>query len=102
MCLTRFPRCCTVCNMSQKQSIHSKAFIGVHRSDRRAGTLIYVIIEDRAAFDLIDLPEGGNETLRHKVIDDGKQYICFQLDESANQIAAGPVSTLGCEVSTEE
>jgi hypothetical protein len=58
-------------------STHSKAFIGVHRPER-PGTLIFVIIDDRAAFDLIDLPEGGNEKVRHKAIDDGKSHVIFQ------------------------
>jgi hypothetical protein len=71
-------------------SKHCKGFVGVHRSER-PGTLIYIIIEDRAVFDLIDLPEGGTEKVRHKAIEDGKQHVIFQywLNGSGGSIEGG-------------
>jgi hypothetical protein len=56
--------------------VNTKAFVGIHRSEA-PGNLMYVLLEDRTAFDLIDLPEGGNARVRHKAIQ-GTQYIIFQ------------------------
>lgn len=56
----------------------SSAFVAVHRPKNCPGNLMYIILNDREAFDLIDLPEGGNGNVRHKTIDDGTQYVVFQ------------------------
>lgn len=58
-------------------SAHCNAFVGIHKMDF-PGTTIYVIIEERSAFDLIDLPENGNEDVRHKCLEAHGQYIVFQ------------------------
>lgn len=63
---------------TQKSSVHCSAYVGVHRSKDVPGNTIFVIINERAAFDLIDLPEGGNAKVRTKVIDCGPQYLVFQ------------------------
>jgi hypothetical protein len=56
----------------------SKVWLGIHKTEGKPGNLMYVLIDDRAAFDFIDLPEGGNASVRHKAIDEGTQYIIFQ------------------------
>jgi hypothetical protein len=56
---------------------NAKAFLAVHKVDG-GGNLMYVLIDDRGLFDLIDLPEGGNARVRHKAIYEGKQHIVFQ------------------------
>jgi hypothetical protein len=56
---------------------YGSVFLGVHQFDGMKGNTMYVIIDDRSMFDLIDLPEGGNAAVRHKVIS-GEQHIIFQ------------------------
>jgi hypothetical protein len=56
----------------------TKAFLAVHKNEGTPGNLMYILIDDRATFDLIDLPEGGNDKVRSKVIDHGGQYVIFQ------------------------
>jgi hypothetical protein len=69
--------------------VSSKAFVGIHKSER-PGNLMYILLEDRAAFDLIDLPEGGNEKVRTKAIDHGDQYVIFQywIEKAASGVPA--------------
>jgi hypothetical protein len=62
---------------------HGKAFVSVHKSENRPGNLMYVILDDRATFDLIDLPvtdhgpkEHGHVITKH--IETGPQYVVFQ------------------------
>ncbi len=50
----------------------------VLRSAKIPGTLMYIVLDDRAVFDLIDLPEGGNERVRHKAIVTDTQHVIFQ------------------------
>jgi hypothetical protein len=64
---------------------HSSGSIGVHQSNRTPGNTIYVLIDDRAAFDLIDLRQRDNGKVLTKVIDykppfsdEGPQYLIFQ------------------------
>jgi len=59
------------------------AFFTVHKYTKRGGNLIYVILEDRPAFDLIDLPMTDHGPKPHghvitKNIDHENQYIVFQ------------------------
>lgn len=70
--------------MSQNDA-HCQAYLAVHRSERFPGNTIFVIVEDRAAFDLIDLPvtdHGPKESGGHvitKTIEHGLHYmIIFQ------------------------
>jgi hypothetical protein len=63
--------------MSHKHN-SSTGFVAVNKDDDRPGNLIYILVDDRAVFDLIDLPEGGNEKVRAKAIDSGSQYVIFQ------------------------
>jgi hypothetical protein len=63
---------------TQKLSKHCSAYVGVHRCENSPGNTIFVIVEDRAAFDLIDLQEGGNAKVLTKVIECGRQYLVFQ------------------------
>jgi hypothetical protein len=56
---------------------NSSVFLAVHKM-AVGGNLMYILIDDRDLFDLIDLPEGGNARVRHKAIDEGKQHIVFQ------------------------
>jgi hypothetical protein len=56
----------------------TQAFLTVHRSVTIPGNLMYIILDNRAAFDLIDLPEDGNEKVRHKAIQTETQYLIFQ------------------------
>lgn len=60
-----------------RSHVSTKAFVGIHKSDA-PGNLMYILLDDRAAFDLIDLLEGGNAAVRHKVIYEGSQRIVFQ------------------------
>jgi hypothetical protein len=67
------------------KSAHSSGWVGVHTSAKFPGNTIYVGIDDRAAFDLIDLPQGDNGKVLTKVIDykppfndAGPQYLIFQ------------------------
>jgi hypothetical protein len=61
----------------------SSAFVTVHKVANRGGNLMYVIFEDRPAFDLIDLPmtDHGPQPHGHvitKNIEQGEQYLVFQ------------------------
>lgn len=60
----------------------SKVYLAVHKTEGTAegtaGNLMYILIDDRAGFDLIDLPEGGNARVRHKAIFEVNQHIIFQ------------------------
>jgi hypothetical protein len=58
--------------------LSSKVYLAVHKTQGTAGNLMYILIDDRAVFDLIDLPEGGNARVRHKAIFEAKQHIVFQ------------------------
>jgi hypothetical protein len=68
---------------SASSSAHGQAYVGVHRIGE-SGTTIFVVMEDRAAFDLIDLPlydhgkkpNGGHVIT--KSIDEKRQHIIFQ------------------------
>jgi hypothetical protein len=62
--------------MSEKYK-SAKVHLGIHCYGDD-GNLMYVLIDDKSAFDLINLPEGGNAAVRHKAIDNGKQHIIFQ------------------------
>jgi hypothetical protein len=62
----------------REQHLSTKAFLAVHKTDGMPGNLMYILVDDRSVFDLIDLPEGGNARVRHKAINEGKQYIVFQ------------------------
>jgi hypothetical protein len=55
----------------------AKVHLGIHSYDGD-GNLMYVLIDDKSAFDFINLPEGGNAAVRHKAIENGKQHIIFQ------------------------
>ncbi|MFL6311609.1 MAG: hypothetical protein ACJ71W_05845 [Terriglobales bacterium] len=61
--------------MSNKHKT-GKAYLAIHKTDQ-PGNLMYVIIDDRALFDLIDLPENGDVKVRYKVVK-GEQHIIFQ------------------------
>ena len=54
-----------------------KAHVGIHSDDGRRN-LMYILIDDKSAFDFIDLPEGGNVAVRRKALDNGKAHIIFQ------------------------
>jgi hypothetical protein len=58
----------------------SKGFVAVHTTEGHPGNLMYILLDDRATFDLIDLPEGGNDKVRHKAIEvrEQQQHIVFQ------------------------
>lgn len=60
----------------------SSAFVVVHKEPGRAGNLMYVILEDRDAFDLIDLPmtDHGPKPHGHVLTKniDGEEYVVFQ------------------------
>ena len=58
-------------------SYHGKAYVGVH-PDTSTGDLIYIILDDRNVFDSIQLPEGGDDKVRHKALETERQYIVFQ------------------------
>jgi hypothetical protein len=67
------------------KSTHCAAYLGVHADGKFPGNTIYVIIEDRAAFDLLDLPETNHGKVLSKVIDHKPtenpgtpQYVIFQ------------------------
>ena len=60
----------------------TSAFFTVHKSEK-GGNLMYVILEGRPAFDLIDLPMTDHGPKPHghvltKNIDQEEQYIVFQ------------------------
>lgn len=60
----------------------SKTFVTVHK-DAEGRNLMYVILEDRAAFDLLNLPSTDHGPKPHgrvitKTIDHENQYIVFQ------------------------
>jgi hypothetical protein len=64
---------------------HSHAGVTVHKRQEGGGNLMYVIFEERAAFDLIDLPmtdhgpkPDGHGHVLSKNIDHDGQYIVFQ------------------------
>lgn len=68
-------------NLGDKSQMkHSSASVLIHKMDEIPGNLIYVVIDDQAAFDLIDLPEGGKDKaqLRHKVLNYDQKMIVFQ------------------------
>jgi hypothetical protein len=54
-----------------------KVYLALHKNEGMAGNLMYILVDDRSMFDLIDLPEGGDAAVRHKVIS-GEQHIIFQ------------------------
>ena len=59
------------------------AYVVVHKNSVRPGNLMYVILENREAFDLVDLPltDHGRKPHGHvltKNIEHGDQYIVFQ------------------------
>jgi hypothetical protein len=61
----------------------SSAFVTVHKVAQRGGNLMYIIFEDRAAFDLIDLPMTDHGLKPHghvitKNIEHEQQYLVFQ------------------------
>jgi hypothetical protein len=56
----------------------SKVYLAIHKPEGKPGNLMYILVDDRSAFDFIDLPEGGNARVRHKAIDEANQYIIFQ------------------------
>lgn len=63
----------------------SSAFVTIHKHppEKGGGNLMYVVFEDRPAFDLIDLPMTDHGTKSHghvitKNIDHENQYIVFQ------------------------
>ncbi|MFL6314749.1 MAG: hypothetical protein ACJ71W_21805 [Terriglobales bacterium] len=56
---------------------NASAFLAVHKIDG-GGNLMYILIDDRDLFNLIDIPERGNARVRHKAIYEGKQHIIFQ------------------------
>lgn len=70
--------------MTKVLDAHSQAYVGIVPSIMTPGTgTIYVIIDDRAAFDLLDLPmtDHGPKPTGHvlsKVIDGACWYIIFQ------------------------
>jgi hypothetical protein len=69
-------------NMSDNFKTGS-AFVAVHKNPARPGNLMYIIINDRATFDLIDLPPTDHGPMPHghvisKNIEHGDQYLVFQ------------------------
>ncbi len=59
---------------SEDNYYHCNAFIGVHE-----GNLVYVLIDDRATFDAIDLPNTEHDNgCISKVQDTGALHIVFQ------------------------
>ena len=61
----------------------SPTFVAIHKNAERGGNLIYVILENRCAFDLIDLPPTDHGPRPHghvltKNIDHGEMYVVFQ------------------------
>ena len=56
---------------------YGSVHLAVHKNEGVAGNLMYILIDDRSLFDLIDLPEGGDAAVRHKAIN-GEQRIVFQ------------------------